>query len=90
MKFSDGFWLRRQARENFRVFRAIIPSQSTNFNPKICTWLELGGGSRPPRPPPLATRMKLKVYLFIYLFIYLEATKERKTTDQSGARELFT
>ena len=46
---SDGFWLRRQASENFRIFRAIIPSQSTNFNPKLCNWLELGGGLRPPR-----------------------------------------
>ena len=30
MKFSYSFW---DAQENFRVFRAVIPSQSTNFNP---------------------------------------------------------
>ena len=42
--------------KNFRVFRPRIPSQSTNFNPKFCTWLELAGGRDPP-DPPLATRM---------------------------------
>ena len=52
-KFFRWYWLRRQARENFKVFRAIIPSQSTNFYPKFCTWLELGGGQDHPHPPSI-------------------------------------
>ena len=57
MRFSDNFWLRREAQEIFRVFRAILPSPSTNFNPKFCTWLELGGGRlETPPPPPFSLR----------------------------------
>ena len=47
VEFLDSCWFRRQAREHFKVFISIIPSQSNNSNPKFCTWLELRGVQAP-------------------------------------------
>ena len=41
-KNGNFLWFFSRA-ENFGVFRARVPSESTIFTPKFCTWLELGG-----------------------------------------------